>query len=67
MEGLDCPCPHQRPRYVVRRAWISYGGLGWSVWDRQEQEFTGGWFGGTVKMAAQAMADLANKSEEAGP
>lgn len=63
LEYLDCPCEHPRVRFVVRPSWLSPGGWGWSVWDRMDRRFTGGWFGAHVKMAAQQMADLENQKE----
>lgn len=47
---------------MVRPA-VCFGLEGWTVWDRQEDRASGGWFGYSVRNAAQQMADLANAAE----
>lgn len=52
----------EQRRYEVREWMYPAGGDGWGVYDTVEGDFTGGWFAGHIKIAAQHMADAENAS-----
>lgn len=61
VEGIGCPCPHDRARYVVRRYYVDIASFGWGVWGYREARFTGGWF--ADERAAEATAMMLNDPE----